>query len=80
MNVVQLLGLYVGVPALLFGAIALVVLVLDRARPAPPTGAPVLRRGAAPSGAEQAAPADAPEGPLGSPAGTPSTPDGRAGS
>lgn len=57
-NVVQVLGLYVGVPALLFGAIALVVLA--SARPAPRTGSPVLRRGPAPSGDDQAAPADAP--------------------
>ena len=76
-SVVQVLGLYVGVPALLFGAIALVVLA--SARPAPRTGSPVLRRGPAPAGDEQAAPADAPEVPLGSPASAPSTSDGRAG-
>lgn len=78
MNVMQLLGLYVGVPALLFSAIAL--LVLGRARPAPRTGAPVLRRAPAPSGAERAAPAGAPDVPLDSPPGAPSTPDDRAAS
>ena len=77
-NVVQLVGLYVGVPALLFGAIALVVLASTR--PTSRTGSPVLRRRLAPSGDEQAAPADAPEMPLGSRAGVPSVPERQAGS
>jgi hypothetical protein len=53
------LGLYVGVPALLFGAISLVVLVL--ARPAQRTGSPVLRPGPTPSGDDQPGPQAAPD-------------------
>lgn len=43
MTVIGMLALYVGVPALLFGSISLLVLVF--ARTAPSTGSPVLRPG-----------------------------------